>query len=314
MRESQEVTRVYYCFPNSASTAPLTGQRTAIPTFSSLTPSTLPTCFYAVPSEGTSSIGLHAARPFVCSTLFSITKGLFSLLIFSPLSLSALLPSPPIRPSTLITIVEMPHYSEKKHLYPMQGGCACGATRYQLSLPPILVHCCHCLDCQRQTGSAFAINAVVESSAVSLLPSSASPGNPMPVFARLCSASIPAQKEDQEGTQVICLPSKSGVGSSQVQCPKCHTTLWNHYADGTPSAYLRTGTLDNPEEIEPDVHIFTRSKRSFISISDDKPQFEGYYGDRKPFYREDVMERVEALRPLMAKWREEFQAALTSGS
>ncbi len=44
----------------------------------------------------------------------------------------------------------------------LSGGCGCGALRYLLWSGPMIVHCCHCKDCQRQTGSAFVVNAVIE--------------------------------------------------------------------------------------------------------------------------------------------------------
>ena len=48
----------------------------------------------------------------------------------------------------------------------LEGGCACGAVRYRLTSAPMFVHCCHCRDCQRQTGSAFVLNALIEADRV----------------------------------------------------------------------------------------------------------------------------------------------------
>src|SRR5437764_15066463 len=56
-----------------------------------------------------------------------------------------------------------------------EGGCACGAVRYRLTSEPMFVHCCHCLNCQRQTGSAFVINLLIEADRVELT------GDPQPV-------------------------------------------------------------------------------------------------------------------------------------
>jgi len=52
---------------------------------------------------------------------------------------------------------------------PREGGCACGAVRYRLTSDPLFTHCCHCLNCQRQTGSAFVINLLIEADRVELL-------------------------------------------------------------------------------------------------------------------------------------------------
>ncbi|KAL6869134.1 hypothetical protein ACO1O0_000457 [Amphichorda felina] len=225
------------------------------------------------------------------------------------------------------------HYSQKKHLFPMQGGCPCGATRYQLNLAPILVHCCHCTSCQRQVGSAFAINAIVESSAVALLPPAPtsiptstddptpSPCALLPAYARLCNAHpVDTAGEQQQGggqpaePDLITVPSSSSIGLTLAQCPRCHTVLWNHYADAGPLAvYLRVGTLDCPWEIDPDVHIYTSRRRRFVTIDDGKPQFDKYYdGTRAEQCREEVLPRLRALEggDDMVKYRTELRSAI----
>src|SRR5438045_664455 len=58
----------------------------------------------------------------------------------------------------------------------MEGGCSCGAVRYRLASEPLFIHCCHCLNCQRQTGSAFVINLLIETDRVELVA-----GEPQPV-------------------------------------------------------------------------------------------------------------------------------------
>ena len=52
---------------------------------------------------------------------------------------------------------------------PREGGCSCGAVRYRLTSEPLFTHCCHCLNCQRQTGIAFVINLLIEAYRVELL-------------------------------------------------------------------------------------------------------------------------------------------------
>ena len=115
-----------------------------------------------------------------------------------------------------------------------EGGCTCGAVRYALSDAPMVVHCCHCTDCQTETGSAFVINAVIESDRVTLLA-----GTP----------------------DYVMTPSASGKGQEIARCPDCRVALWSHYAtSGRKSSFVRVGTLDDPGAVPPDVHIFTRSK------------------------------------------------------
>ncbi|WP_041548911.1 GFA family protein, partial [Chamaesiphon minutus] len=49
---------------------------------------------------------------------------------------------------------------------PFTGGCMCGAIRYECSAEPIAMGLCHCQDCQRATGSAFAAAVMLPRSAV----------------------------------------------------------------------------------------------------------------------------------------------------
>lgn len=237
----------------------------------------------------------------------------------------------------------MSHYADRKHLFPLQGGCPCGHIRYQINLPPLLVQTCHCTLCQRQMGSAFAINAIIESSAVSLLPSaplttplskaeqqsssssSTSSGSVcgvLPAFADLTNAAttatvtLPTDNNDAANNHkinnpiLVAIPTQSKVGQTVAQCPLCRGNLWSYYADaGTLVTYLIASTLDRPWELEPDVHIFTRSRREFVSLNDGKPQFEENYPDRAVFYRPETKERVDALTELQGAWRKQIRAA-----
>ncbi|KAL7932239.1 hypothetical protein V8C35DRAFT_97466 [Trichoderma chlorosporum] len=234
----------------------------------------------------------------------------------------------------------MPHYADRKDLFPLQGGCPCGHIRYQVNLPPLIVQTCHCTLCQRQIGSAFAINAIIESSAIALLPpapltappskadaQASSPSAPapapgsvcgvLPAFADFTSATTTATVPQSStaaatpGTPIlVALPTQSKVGQTVAQCPLCRGSLWNYYADGGLfMTYLITSTLDRPWELEPDVHIFTRSRRDFVTINDGKPQFEGQYPDRSAFFRPDSKVRVDALLEKQVVWRKQLKAA-----
>ncbi|KAL7944717.1 hypothetical protein V8C42DRAFT_325675 [Trichoderma barbatum] len=232
----------------------------------------------------------------------------------------------------------MPHYADRKGLFPMQGGCSCGHIRYQINLPPLIVQTCHCTICQRQMGSAFAINAIIESSAISLLPStplttplckadaqqasssqastSGSVCGILPAFADFTNAAITATVSEITATAtpntpiLVTIPTQSKVGQTVAQCPLCRGNLWNYYADGGLFlTYLIASTLDRPWELEPDVHIYTRSRRDFVTLNDGKPQFEGQYPDRSAFYRPDSKARVEALMEKQASWRKQLKAA-----
>ena len=132
----------------------------------------------------------------------------------------------------------------------LEGGCACGAVRYRLGSAPMFVHCCHCRDCQRQTGSAFVINALIETDRIALLS-----GGPEPV----------------------AVPTDSGRPHSIYRCRACRTALWSDYGGRPALRFVRVGTLDDPAALPPDVHIYTRSKLPWVELQKTVPAFEVYY-------------------------------------
>jgi hypothetical protein len=134
---------------------------------------------------------------------------------------------------------------------------------------PLVVHCCHCSWCQRESGSAFALNAVIESDEVVLLS-----GAPEPVQT----------------------PTASGAGQRIVRCPTCRVALWSHYAGGGEAVrFVRVGTLDEPARLPPDVHIYTMSKLPWLTLPADVPAVPEYY-DRQAILRPESLERMAALR------------------
>jgi hypothetical protein len=148
----------------------------------------------------------------------------------------------------------------------VDGGCACGELRYRLRWPPLFVHCCHCLNCQRQTGSAFAVNVLIESDRVELR-SGAPERVPVP---------------------------RSGSKRQQIyRCPECKTAVWSTYTRKSV-LFVRAGTLDDPTVVEPDVHIFTRSKVSWLTLPESTPAFTTYY-DTQKLWPAASLERIEAL-------------------
>jgi hypothetical protein len=150
---------------------------------------------------------------------------------------------------------------------PYEGGCACGEVRYRLTSEPLFVHCCHCLNCQRQTGSAFVVNLLIEADRVELLA-----GDPDPV---------PVPRDD---------------GSEQVisRCPSCRVAVFSAYAF-PELRFVRGGTLDDPTGVTPDVHIFTRSKVDWLELPDSAPAFEGFY-EPKSLWPVESLERARAAR------------------
>src|SRR6478735_5592008 len=152
---------------------------------------------------------------------------------------------------------------------PLEGGCTCRAVRYRLASRPLFVHCCHCTWCQRESGSAFALNAMIESERVELLS-----GAP----------------------ELVDTPSASGAGQLIARCPHCRVAVWSHYAGaGKAISFVRVGTLDEPGRLPPDIHIFTASKQPWVVLPPGTPAVMAYY-DRKHYWPAESLARRDALR------------------
>jgi len=133
----------------------------------------------------------------------------------------------------------------------MEGGCDCREIRYRMKSKPMWVNCCHCRWCQRETGSAFAINALIEFDRVELLH-----GTP----------------------EVINTPSNSGKGQKIARCPTCKIAVWSNYGGGGDKVrFVRVGTLDNPDECPPNIHIFTTTKQPWVVLPADTPAVPEYF-------------------------------------
>ncbi|HEY1606093.1 MAG TPA: GFA family protein [Allosphingosinicella sp.] len=147
-----------------------------------------------------------------------------------------------------------------------EGGCACGAVRYRLASAPMFVHCCHCTSCQTETGSAFALNALIESDRVETLA-----GAPEPVM----------------------IPSESGMGQQVWRCPACRVAVWSNYGGAKDRLrFVRVGTLDAPAALPPDIHIYTRSKLPWVRLPEGALAVEAYYDSRKAWPPESLERRA----------------------
>ena len=152
--------------------------------------------------------------------------------------------------------------------FPTEGGCTCRHVRYRMTTRPLFVHCCHCRWCQRETGASFALNAMIESERIEVLS-----GNPV----------------------VIATPSNSGRGQKIVRCPECHIAVWSHYAGaGDAIRFVRVGTLDEPDRLPPDIHIFTESKQQWVVLPGGTPAVAEYY-DRERYWPKESLERRRAM-------------------
>ena len=156
-------------------------------------------------------------------------------------------------------------------LAPLDGGCTCRAVRYRLASRPLFVHCCHCRWCQRETGSAFALNALIESERVGLL---------------------------QGEVEVIDTPSASGKGQRIARCPRCRVAVWSHYAGaGEALRFVRVGTLDEPDRLPPDIHIFTASKQPWVLLPPGTPAVAEYYKASAHWPPESLARRAALRAP-----------------
>lgn len=185
---------------------------------------------------------------------------------------------------------------DQESIYPLEGGCACGLIRYRIETRPFIVHCCHCTACQRESGSAFAINLQVESNMVTGLPSTiakipASINSP----AKPAGPTLVPTIGHIVDPELVTVPSESGKGQDLARCPSCGVFVWSLYGGaGSLVKCVKAGTLDQAWKVQPDVHIYTRSKRSFFVLDGSVPEFEEYY-KREVVWREDSLKRWEKI-------------------
>ncbi len=159
--------------------------------------------------------------------------------------------------------------AEGKHY---DGGCTCRHLRYRMTSKPMFVHCCHCRWCQRETGASFVLNALIEAERVVLL------------------SGVP---------DIVDTPSASGKGQRIFRCPKCRVAVWSNYAlsggIGAAVHFIRVGTLDDPDRIPPDIHIFTSTKQPWLVLPPNAPAVDEYYKTGETWPRESLDRRAVLL-------------------
>ena len=151
---------------------------------------------------------------------------------------------------------------------PLEGGCDCRHIRYRMETAPLIVHCCHCRWCQRESGASFALNAMIESDRIRLL------------------GALP---------EAVETPSASGYGQRIMRCPHCKVAVWSHYAGlGEAMSFVRVGTLDEPDRLPPDIHIYTASKQPWVVLPPDAVAVPEYY-DNAQYWPAESLARLRAL-------------------
>jgi hypothetical protein len=152
--------------------------------------------------------------------------------------------------------------------FPMEGRCTCARVRYRMTSRPLFVHCCHCRWCQRETGASFALNAMIEAERVVLL---------------------------GDAPEVVVTPSNSGKGQKISRCPICRIAVWSNYAGaGDAVRFVRVGTLEDPDRLPPDIHIFTSSKQPWVVIPPGMPAVAEYY-EREKYWPKESLARRQAM-------------------
>lgn len=150
-----------------------------------------------------------------------------------------------------------------------EGGCTCGAVRYRMESKPMIVHCCHCTWCQRETGASFALNAMIEADRVTLL---------------------------QGDPEWVATASNSGNGQNICRCTQCHIALWSNYAGaGDKINFIRVGTLDEAHRLPPDIHIYTSTKQPWVVIPEGMPAVDEYYRRSEYWPAESIERRTHLL-------------------
>jgi hypothetical protein len=145
-----------------------------------------------------------------------------------------------------------------------EGGCECTAVRYRMTDEPMFVNCCHCRQCQKISGSAFALNGMIET----------------------------------DRLQIVEGEASLSAAGGEARCTTCNTLLWgNHRLFGDAVKFVRLGTLDEAERIKPDAHFFTRSKHPWVTIPHGIPAFETLPADRDPpLMSSEAAARLKAAR------------------
>jgi hypothetical protein len=148
-----------------------------------------------------------------------------------------------------------------------EGGCSCGAVRYRLKGAPLIVHCCHCLDCQKETGDGFVVNAMIETDRIALLS-----GAP----------------------RATSMPTASARPHDIYRCDACEIAVWSDYGRRPYLRFVRVSTLDEPHAISPDVHIYTRSKLPWVTLPANARVYDAFYDMNEVWTEEAKGRRAEA--------------------
>ena len=124
----------------------------------------------------------------------------------------------------------------------LEGGCHCGAIRYRLGSMPFDSDFCHCIDCRKATGAPFGVWMDFEQGQVSWL-------------------------KDQPWQYTSSDKVRRGF------CRDCGTSLTYQHLDHPDYLSLSVSTLDEPEAVSPNYHIYTGQSIAWASVDDRLPRY-----------------------------------------
>src|SRR5690242_801093 len=167
------------------------------------------------------------------------------------------------------------------------GGCHCAAVRFRILTAPLFCYACHCNDCQKDSGSAFSLHATIEAFNIKVI-------------------------SDLKPSLVILTPNPSRVQeiSRHAVCPRCGTILWGNDGQwGYAVSSVRIGTLDFPEIMEPDIHMFVGNKLAWIQLPKDaRTSRKGF--DYKTAWPKSSLKRLEVC---LERYETAKKALVSSG-
>jgi hypothetical protein len=171
------------------------------------------------------------------------------------------------------------------------GGCFCGAVRYRLLTAPLFCYACHCADCHKHSGSVYACYTSIEAD-----------------FLASISSTAP-------NTSTRKRPS--GVIRRQATCPECATWVWSEsFLEGQEPVTIdvRTGTLDHPELMEPDLHSHIESRIPWVLLPEGARTCVGAFDFRKEWPKSSVKRYDAAMKRMEDRVKAKEAGAKAGGA
>jgi len=127
------------------------------------------------------------------------------------------------------------------------GGCLCGAVRYEVSGEPVRIVNCHCDDCRKATGAAFATNVFFKEDEITVV----------------------------QGTpKAFRHTADSGSTMTKEFCSNCGSQLFGQGSRGVGMKSIKAGSMDDPSGVAPGLDIYIARKLPGVVLSDDTEHYE----------------------------------------